>query len=76
MTQSIAGELLGMVGNSAPIRPGFEQIRLVAPSRSAYGSSARAAPASNVWPAPLHPLSPRKEGHEGALNFLARGGME
>jgi DNA-binding NtrC family response regulator len=76
MTQSIAGKLLGMVGNSAPIQQVFEQIRLVAPSRSTVPIVGESGTRKERVARALHQLSPRKEGPFVALTFLASGGME
>jgi DNA-binding NtrC family response regulator len=62
MPQSVAGELLGMVGHSAPIRQVFEQIRLVAPSRSTVLIVSESGTDRQCAARALDQLSPRKEG--------------
>ena len=54
-----------MVGNSAPIRQVFEQIRLVASSRSTVQIFGESSTGKERVTRALHQLSPRKEGDEG-----------
>jgi hypothetical protein len=68
MTQYIAGELLGRVGNCAPTRQVCEQIGLVVPSRGTVLTVGESGTGKELVARALHQLSPRKDGPFVALN--------
>jgi DNA-binding NtrC family response regulator len=65
------GGLFGMVGNSAAMRRVFDQIQLVAPTRSTVLVAGQSGTGNELVARALHQLSPRKDGPFVALNCAA-----
>lgn len=65
------GGLFGIVGNSAPMRRVFEQIQLVAPTRSTVLITGESGTGKELVARALHQLSPRNNGPLVALNCAA-----
>jgi DNA-binding NtrC family response regulator len=65
------GDVFGMVGNSEPIRHVFDQIELVAPTRSTALITGESGTGKELVARALHQLSPRKDGPFVALNCAA-----
>jgi DNA-binding NtrC family response regulator len=65
------GGLSGIVGNSEPMRHVFDQIRLVAPTRSTALITGESGTGKELVARAIHHLSPRKDGPFVALNCAA-----
>jgi DNA-binding NtrC family response regulator len=65
------GGLSGIVGNSEPMRHVFDQIRLLAPTRSTALITGESGTGKELVARAIHQLSPRKDGPFVALNCAA-----
>jgi DNA-binding NtrC family response regulator len=63
--------LLGIVGNSEPMRRVFEQLHLVAPTRSTDLITGESGTGKELVARAIHQLSPRRDGPFVALNCAA-----
>ncbi|HEV3166860.1 MAG TPA: sigma-54 dependent transcriptional regulator, partial [Isosphaeraceae bacterium] len=65
------GSLSGMIGRSSPMRRIFDQIELVAPTRSTCLVTGESGTGKELVARAIHELSPRKDGPFIALNCAA-----